>query len=678
MTLFPSVATWDMLASMRLRLLVPVTVGALALGLAPAGTAAADPGAPTPYRHRLTETHVTRARAPITVGGLALRPCAVVSGAYCGHILRNWEPGHPAAGKARIGFAFAPARDHGRPALGTYVPHEGGPGYSTTDSGTSYAEMYGPLLKRHNLLLVDQRGTGRSEALDCPDLQNLTIAYSVAAGRCGRSLGERSDDYTTALSADDLAAVIRRLDLGRVDMYGDSYGSFFVQVFAGRHGDLLRSLVVDGTYPAYGETGWYPTQGPAMRSSLVKACRRSPACRGHGPGALTALRRVLHQVRRHPWHGVSHDGDGKRMRVTVSPETLVSVAFNATYGPYFYDDLTAALRSALHGDRVPILKLVAEAEGGGTDAGPVRAYSEGLDAAVACHDYPQVYDMTARPKTRLRQYQRALTRRTATRPNTYGPFTVREYAGSDWQYLDWCTRWPTAPSSNPARPPHPRGGYYPRVPTLILSGELDSITTPAEGAITARQFPRSKQIIVRNSFHVTAVGDTDGCAVRILRRFVRTPSRWPKHGCAAKVPPIRALGSYPRTLRAVPAASGRGSLLARRVAPAAALTVSDLIDRWWSNYSGHSPGLRGGHWSFTGDRTTVFHLHGVRLTQDLAVSGTATWKRYANTMRVRLTVAGHGRHGRLHGHWATRREGARATLHGTFGGHPVAVTFRAS
>ena len=220
--------------------------------------------------------------------------------------------------------------------------------------------------------------------------------------------------------------------------------------------------------------------------------------------------------------------------------------------------------------------------------GRSRAYSEGLDAAVACHDYPQVYDMTAPPRTRLRQYAAALTRRTARHPHTYGPFTVREYARSDWQYLDWCTRWPTAAADNPARPPRPRGGHYSRVPTLVLSGELDSITTPAEGAIVARQFPRSKQIHVANSFHVTAVGDTDDCAVRILRRFVRTPSHWPRHGCAAEVPPVRTMGIFPRTLHGVPAGSGRGSLLARRVAPAAAATVADLIDRWWNNYSGHS------------------------------------------------------------------------------------------
>ncbi len=164
-----------MLTSMRLRLLVPLVTGGLALGLVP--SASADPG-PTPYEHRMAQAErATQARQPITVGGLTLKPCGVVAHAYCGHIFRNWEPGNPGAGQVRVGFAFAPARDGSRPALGTYVPHEGGPGYSTTDSGTSYAEMYGPLLHRHNLLLVDQRGTGRSEAIDCPALQDLTFQH---------------------------------------------------------------------------------------------------------------------------------------------------------------------------------------------------------------------------------------------------------------------------------------------------------------------------------------------------------------------------------------------------------------------------------------------------------------------------------------------------------------------
>src|ERR1700749_340022 len=181
-----------MLTPVRLRLLVPLVAVGVVLGIAP--TASADPGRPTPYTHKVLPGPSRAAGAPITVGDLTLHPCAVVRHAYCGHLDRLWEPGDAAAGTITVGFAFVPARDRSRPALGTYVPHEGGPGYSTAGTGLSYAAMYGPLLRRHNLLLVDQRGTGRSEAIDCPGLQNLKTVYSVAARRCGRSLGARRDD----------------------------------------------------------------------------------------------------------------------------------------------------------------------------------------------------------------------------------------------------------------------------------------------------------------------------------------------------------------------------------------------------------------------------------------------------------------------------------------------------
>ena len=104
-------------------------------------------------------------------------------------------PGAPRAGTRARGLRLR-ARPARTGPSGTVVPHEGGPGYSTTSTASYYAPMYGPLLDRRNLLLVDQRGTGRSEAMNCPALQDLKIAYNVAAGRCGRSLGARADDYT--------------------------------------------------------------------------------------------------------------------------------------------------------------------------------------------------------------------------------------------------------------------------------------------------------------------------------------------------------------------------------------------------------------------------------------------------------------------------------------------------
>jgi pimeloyl-ACP methyl ester carboxylesterase len=611
------------------------------------------------------------------VGDVVLEPCDVIARALCGSIWRRWEPDSSDVGKLKIGFALVPPRDDTRPALGTVVPHEGGPGYSTTGSAWGYRKMYGPLLDRRNMLLVDQRGTGLSRPIRCDDLQNLKIAYAVAAGRCGRQLGPRADDYTTALATDDTAAVIRRLGLSDVDLYGDSYGTFFQQVFVGRHPDLVRSVVLDSAYPTYGETGWYPTQGLAMRRAFTAACDRSRACRAAGEPFLVVLRSVLRKVRQEPWRGTAHDADGRRMRVAVSPENLAVVAYGATYAPVFYREFTAALRSALRGYRAPLLRLVAEATGGGTNAGPVVAYSEGLDAAVACHDYPQLYDMTARPgRTREEQLVDALDRRHRNWPRTYGPFTVHEYARSDWETLSWCTRWPTAPPDNPAEPPRPPVGY-PDLPVLILSGELDSITTAAEGDIVASQFPDARHLVLRNQFHVNAAYDFEGCGQSLVRQFTRDPDAALSR-CGEGLAPVRTMGRFPARIGDVlPGESAELRLRARRVPRAAALVVADVMDRWWNNYSGWGVGLHGGRWSYRGYGTVRFRLHNVELVAGQRVSGTATWDRSAKRVTVDLGVRGKGPDAHLRGRWHSRNEGALARLRGKVGGVRAEILFSA-
>jgi hypothetical protein len=397
-----------------------------------------------------------------------------------------------------------------------------------------------------------------------------------------------------------------------------------------------------------------------MRNAFTKACQRSPECRSAGRRFLPTLRRVLDQVRRRPWEGTAYDADGRRVEARVDGPGLAAVAFGATYTPAFYRELTAALRSGLRGYREPLLRLVAEAEGGGTYAGPANEYSEGLDAAVACHDYPQLYNMKAPPARRERQYDRALADRARTQPRTYAPFTVREYAESDWQMLDWCTRWPVAAKDNPAGPIRPPVGY-PDVPVLVLSGELDSITTAAEGQLVKSQFPDARHVLIRNSFHVTALSDRDNCAERIVRAFVRAPgSERSVEGCADDVEPVRALGTMPRRL---------GDLSVPR---AAALTVTDVMDRWWNNYDGSGVGLHGGTFSYTGNDVVKLRLKRYRLFADLAVSGNATWDRDRERVRVHLTLSGAER-GRLHGGWDTRAVGAKVAMSGAIGGLPVYI-----
>ncbi len=138
----------------------------------------------------------------------------------------------------------------------------------------SYVKLFGSLLDRRDLVLVDQRGTGRSLPLRCPDLQYGRAPDWIAFPACAAKLGSRFSSYRTSASADDIDDVRRALGLGRITLYGDSYGTFLAQSYAFRHPDTLNALVLDSAYPARGESAWYPSLIETGVRSMAIACRR--------------------------------------------------------------------------------------------------------------------------------------------------------------------------------------------------------------------------------------------------------------------------------------------------------------------------------------------------------------------------------------------------------------------
>src|SRR5215831_6085451 len=263
--------------------------------------------------------------ATLVVGHTTLHRCG--SAAWCGILPRPLDPTGAVSGTVPIYFEYYP-HTAAAPAAGTLVGAEGGPGYSTTDSREAYLTLFGPLRDRYDVLLMDYRGTGHSGAIDCHELQRAPQLTEDNIGACGRSLGRAAPLYSSALAADDLAAILDALGMESIGLYGDSYGTYFSQVFALRHPLRLRSLVLDGAYPLSGpDYPWYPNYAISMRRKFDLACERSRACRAIPGSSMDHIAPALGELRAHSFAAHVRHGEGATLDFTADASALAIVMF---------------------------------------------------------------------------------------------------------------------------------------------------------------------------------------------------------------------------------------------------------------------------------------------------------------------------------------------------------------
>ncbi len=604
-------------------------------------------------------------------GRLALTPCGGKPLIECGSVSVPLYWSHPGLGKPlTVTFRVYRHTDRGAPSAEPVVAFEGGPGYPSIGSAQSYLFMLGPLHRTHDLIVMDQRGTGGSSVIDCRALQNGIGVYERAAAACARQLGMRAGGFGSAAVADDLAAVLHGLGIGKVDVYGDSYGSYAAQVFALHHPGLVRAVVLDGTYDN-SFNPFEPEESVSLRHAWRALCARSGTCHG----ILRSIGSFSRSLRAHPFVGTGRDADGFAEPVHLTPALFAQLVEDATFSYTFFRDLPGALVALRHGDRAPMLRLAAEDVSFDAAGGGAAGYSVGDFAAVSCHDYPTIWDVAASPALRRSQLRRAIARLPA---GVFAPFAKRVWLSSldENQLVYGCVGWPAPPVSDPPFPAGPR----PQVPVLALDGEFDQATPVADARRAAAAWPDSTYVQVRNTNHVSALADFQGCASGLVRRFL-TRLAAGDTGCAGRVPGVE-VARFPASLAAAPRAHAlpgdRSTPGARRAAWAAGAVVGDAFTRWYNlmfGVDGH--GLRGGRFTVRGgyysERPLAIRFHADRFVSDLAVSGSAIWNRAAHRMRATLTLAGpQSASGRIVLTFSTAPGGGPARASGSLGGRRAA------
>jgi pimeloyl-ACP methyl ester carboxylesterase len=436
-----------------------------------------------------------RARVP----RVSLEPCRwqdVPEGARCGVVAVPEDRTATGGRTVPLRVVVLPAlrRRHQPEPL---VVFSGGPGQSVTRNAAAWGASRAGVWAQRDLVLIDLRGTGASQPLDCPwgggdDDPQGWFGDILPLGQvraCRALLAPRADlrRYTAEQMADDVDDVRAALGYERLNLQGSSWGTRLALIYLERHPRHVRALVLNSTLPPWMTTPLFHARDfDAELRSIFAECARQPRCAGAYPDPARDLAAVLARLERGPVRiTIRHPRDSRETAVTLERGAFAERLRSMAYGTAGAVLLPYILHQAARGDFGPYAEQVLEARGG-------SGLALGVFLSSTCaEDVPHI------DTTRIR----ALTAGT-----TLGDYRIRQQQAA-------CAEWPrgtVSPDFARLRPS--------RVPTLFLNGEWDPVTPQRWAAETARVLPNSRRVLIPYGPHV--VGSQ--CVALMVADFLRT------------------------------------------------------------------------------------------------------------------------------------------------------------
>ncbi len=434
--------------------------------------------------------------------------------------------------RLRCGTVRVP-RDHARPDSGNFslavvvikselqpalpdpvVYISGGPGNPLTDYAAHQARIaYAP---RRDLILVDQRGTGRSEPSLCPDLDRrlLEATLAVAADDSADAMAKRRAAYMTCrdeairrgvdlagfgtrVTVEDFECVRRALGIERWNVYGESYGTAVAMTLVALHPGAVRSVVLDSIYPPDPVPLWSTVVSDA-RDAFFAHCARDAACSTSFPDLAGTYRETLNRLDQNPLVvGVPPQLQQPRDQVRITAPLFEALVSRLLYFPPAYPTLPRIIQSVHDGDARGLGTVVA------SELAAAMTQNRATHAAVECRD----------------------------RPHFRNPLPAGASALDRVQLYGLCELW----SDLGPAPLVPIGTS---VPTLVLAGQFDPVARPSSSRHVAEligsnarwvEFP----LVGHNVRHFSP------CGSRIAADFIDNPGQAPDTSCVDRNPPIR-------------------------------------------------------------------------------------------------------------------------------------------
>ena len=431
-----------------------------------------------------------------------LEPCRIAdldwlisTEARCGTLAVPEDPADPKGKQIRLAVAVVPAiATTAKPD--PLVLIAGGPGQGSIQGYAPLLAAFSGIRRERDLVLVDQRGTGGSNRLDCDMPEDALEAgeippaqLAVLARDCLSKLPGRARFYTTSIAVQDLDAVRAALGYEQLNLFGGSYGTRVAQHYARRFPEHTRALVLDGVVPP--SLALVPNVAIESQRALegvFARCASDPACDQRFPALASQFAKLDARLRRETVPvRLADPVTGESRMIQVTRAHLVAMARMLLYSPATASILPLVLHeAATNGDFAP---LAAQAEMAGKDL--ERMISMGMHNSVVCaEDAPH--------------FARAVDRK-ALEATAIGPLMLDGMTAI-------CGAWPSGPVDRDFAEPLDSA-----VPALLLSGEFDPATPASYGTLAAKGF--------RNGLHVVVPGQGHGqmrlpCVQKLMRAFI--------------------------------------------------------------------------------------------------------------------------------------------------------------
>ncbi len=372
----------------------------------------------------------------------------------------------------------------------------GGPGGSSIDLLVSFAPILQQISQHMDIIVLDQRGTGRSTALDCEnmsaDIDPDTIDLARETKKCLDSLAFSPVNFTTSVAVRDLENLRIAMGYEEWNIYGTSYGTRVALHYLRRYEASVRSLTLDGVLPPSISMGSnIAVKSDSALRTLFQNCSLDTDCKNAFPnlpddfGELSVyLKENSIEVRlRHP---ITNELTTK----SVSYPDLALIIRLSLYSPEMSSLLPLTIHSAFHENDYSSIAVNAQA----FEDALQDSMSYGMHNAVMCTE-----DLPFHP------------------PEDKGSDRGKEtYLGDEFlsSMQSICSVWPAGKIDNDFKQP-----VLSNVPTLILSGENDPITPPAYGDLLLNGLSNSVHLIGPQQGHGIM---HRGCFTKIFSDFLST------------------------------------------------------------------------------------------------------------------------------------------------------------